>query len=238
MAVKDYDLTLPMEKLIDIAVKKFGEVEFQEVAVGDVTVQVLQLKNMQQYLDKLMDKTRAGMKVALPLWAKIWPSSVVMGYSLSKFPLNEGSKVLEVGGGTAVNGLVLASRGYDVTVVDCDQDSVLFSRINALKNGLGDRVSVVCSNFKEPMDDRYDCVVGCEMLYDERVFEVMADFIEGSLVEGDAGEVFFSLDLKKAAKPFFEKSNDHFKIMKSMSKYRDKDSGDEKEINLFRFKRK
>ncbi len=238
MAVKDYDLTLPMDKLLDIAVNKFGEVEFQEVAVGDVTVQVLQLKNMQQYLDKLMDKTRAGKKVDLPLWAKIWPSSVVMGYSLSKFPLAEGCKVLEVGAGTAVNGLVLASRGFDVTVIDRDQDSVLFSRINALKNGLGDKISVVCSDFKAPMDDKFDCIVGCEMLYDERVFEVMADFIEGSLVEGEDGEIFFSLDLKKAAKIFFEKANNYFKIMKSGATYKDQDSGEEKAINMFRFKRK
>ncbi len=238
MAVKDYDLNQPMDKLLDIAVKKFGEVEFQEVAVGDVTVQVLQLKNMQQYLDKLMDKTRAGQKVALPLWAKIWPSSAVMGYSLSRFPLAEGSNVLEVGGGTAVNGLVLATRGYDVTVVDKDADSVLFSRINALKNGLGDNVSVIQSDFTESLGKKFDCIVGCELLYDERVFEVMADFVEANLVEGEEGEVFFSLDLKKAAKSFFEKSNEYFKIMKSVAKYKDQDSGDEKEINLFRFKRK
>lgn len=238
MAVKDYDLTRPMAELIDIAVRKFGDVEFQEVAVGDMTVQVLQIKKMQQYLDKLMDQTRAGRKVALPLWAKIWPSSVVMGYSLSKFPMEDGSKVLEIGGGTAVNSLVLASRGHDVTVVDDDPDSVLFSRINALKNDLGDSISVVRSDFRHPMGERFDCIVGCEMLYGEDVFEVMADFVNGSLVEGDAAEMFLSLDFKRVAKPFFEKSSEYFKIMKSVAKYKDQDSGDEKEINMFRFKRK
>lgn len=238
MVVKDYDLTQPMDQLIDIAVRKFGEVEFQDVAVGDVTVKVLQIKKMQQYIDKLMDQTRAGKKVALPLWAKIWPSSVVMGYSISKFPLAEGSSILEVGGGTAVNSLVLASRGFKVTVVDNDPDSVLFSRINALKNGLGENISVVRSDFQAAMDERFDCIVGCEMLYDEAVFESMADFVNGSLVDGDAGEMFLSLDLKKVSKPFFEKSNEYFKIMKSVAKYKDQESGDEKEINMFRFKRK
>ncbi|MDC0335436.1 methyltransferase domain-containing protein [Pseudodesulfovibrio sp.] len=238
MAVKDYDLDQPMAQLIDLAVKKFGEVEFQTVAVGDVSIEVLQIKNMQQYIDKLMDKTRSGKKVGLPLWAKIWPSSVVLGFSLSRFPLPDGSRVLEIGGGSAVNGLVMASRGFDVTVVDNDPDAVLFSRINALKNGLEEHVSCVRSDFKTVLDTSFDCIVACEMLYEAPTFDVMADFINNSLTDAESAEVFLSLDLKRAAKGFFAQSNEYFNIMNSKAKYKDQDTGDEKDVNLFRFKRK
>lgn len=238
MAVKEYNLDQPMDKLIDLAVKKFGEVEFQEVKVGDITVQVLQIKQMQQYIDKLMDKTRAGKKVALPLWAKIWPGSVVLGYSLSRFPLEEGSKVLEIGGGATVNGLVAGARGFDATIVDADSDSVLFSRINVLKNGLEDKVSVVLSDFTEPVSEKADCIVATEMLFDEVQFNLLADYIDGSLVDAESGEVFLSLDLKRVAKDFFSKCNESFKIMKSVTKYKDQDSGEDKDINMFRMKRK
>lgn len=238
MAVKEYNLDQPMDKLIDLAVKKFGEVEFQEVQVGDIAVQVLQIKNMQQYIDKLMDKTRAGKKVTLPLWAKIWPSSVVLGFSLSKFPLAEGSRVLEIGAGATVNGLVSGARGYDAAIVDVNPDAALFSRINVLKNGLEDKVSVECVDFATPMNERFDCIVSCEMLYEEPQFDQLAAFIEGSLVQAEEAEVFLSLDLKRAAKEFFTGCNESFKIMKSVSKYKDQDSEDEKEINLFRMKRK
>ncbi|MGL1862138.1 MAG: protein N-lysine methyltransferase family protein [Pseudodesulfovibrio sp.] len=238
MAVKEYNLDQPMDKLIDLAVKKFGEVEFQKVAVGDISIEVLQIKNMQQYIDKLMDQTRTGKKVSLPLWAKIWPSGVVLGVSLSRFPLAEGSRVLEIGAGAAVTGLVMATRGFDTTIADPDADSVLFSRINALKNGLEDKVSNVRSDFTESLGDPFDCVVACEMLYDESTFDVLADFLNDSLVAGESGEVFLSLDLKRAARGFFEQSNEHFNIMKSAVKYKDQDSGDEKDVSLFRFKRK
>jgi len=40
--VKEYDLDQPMDVLIDIAVKKFGEVEFEKIVVGDISIEVLQ----------------------------------------------------------------------------------------------------------------------------------------------------------------------------------------------------
>jgi len=238
VAVKDYDLDQPMAQLIDLAVNKFGEVEFQEVSVGDGPLQVLQIKHMQKYIDTLMDKTRSGKTVSLPLWAKIWPGSLVMGHSLSNVPLEEGSTVLEIGGGSALSSMVLARRGYDVTIVDTDSDALLFARINALKNGLGDKVATVGTDFKESLGNRFGCVVGCEMLYDEKQFDLMADYIDQHLIESENGEVFLSLDLKRVAKNFFMQSGERFHIAKSAAKFKDQESGEDKPVNLFRFKRK
>lgn len=238
MAAKDYDLDQPMDKLIDIAVKKFGEVEFQPVSVGENTFQVLQIKKMQQYIDKLMDKTRSGKKVSLPLWAKIWPASLVMGFSLTKFPLPEGASVMEIGGGSAICSMALASRGFDVTVADVDQDALLFSRINALKNGLDEKICVAQTDFNAPAEKKVGCIVGVEMLYEERQFDLMADFIDGSLIHGEEAEVFLSMDLKRAAKNFFSQCNEKFNIMKSAATFKDQDTGEDKPVNLFRFKRK
>lgn len=237
MAVKEYDLDQSMDNLLGLAAKKFGEVEFKTVSVGDVSFEVLQIKHMQRYIDKLMDKTRSGKTVTLPLWAKIWQSSLVMGSSLSRFPLAQGGTVLEIGAGDAVNALVMARRGFDVTIVDNDHDALLFSRINALKNGL-DEVTLRYSDFKDSLGETFDCVIACEMLYDAPTFDVLAGFLDSHVAQGADAEVFLTLDLKRAAKNFFAASNECFKIMRSVSTYKDKDSGEEKEINLFRFKRK
>ena len=237
VAVKEYDLDQPMDKLLGLAAKKFGEVGFQTVSVGDVSLEVLQIKHMQQYIDKLMDKTRSGKTVNLPLWAKIWQSGLVLGTSLAGFPLAEGSRVLEIGAGTAFNGLALARRGFDVTIVDKDPDALLFSRINALKNGL-DNVTIRRSDFTDDLGETFDCVVACEMLYDERVFDALAGFLDRHVAPGEDADVFLTLDLKRAARNFFTVSNDNFKIMRSQARYKDRESGEAKEINLFRFKRK
>jgi len=238
MAVKEYKLNQPMDKLIDLAVNKFGEVEFQDVSVGEMSFKVLQVKDMEKYIDKLMDKTRAGKTVNLPLWAKLWPAGMVMGYSLSNFPLGDDCEVLEVGGGSCLPTMALASKGNFVTVADADWDALLFAKINALKNGLEDKVNVVYSDFKQPMKKRFGCVVATEMLYDQGQFDRLADFLDGSLVEGAAAEVFLSLDLKRVAQNFFTECGEKFKIMKSTATFKDTDSGEDKPVNLFRFKRK
>ncbi len=239
MAVKDYDLDRPMDVLIDLAVRKFGEVEFEKVVVGDVSLEVLQIKKMQQYINKLMDKTRAGKKISLPLWAKVWPSSLMLGYTLTKFPIKKGSKILEVGAGSAVNGLVLAKRGFDVTITDVDADALLFSKINALKNDLGDSVTIVRSDFtRDSLGCCFEYIVGCEVLYDEMGFELLVDFLVDHLAEGDSAEVILAIDQKRQARRFFELANDRFAMMKSSARYREEKTGDENVINLFRLKRK
>lgn len=238
MAVKEYDLEQPVEKLLDIAARKFGPVEFQAVSVGDSSFDVLQIKDMQAYIDKLMDKTRSGKTINLPLWAKIWPSSLVMGFSLAKFPLKEGSRVLEIGGGASLGGLVMARRGFQVAFADKDPDALLFSRINALKNGLGDIVSCRLTTFTEDLGDTYDCVTGCELLFDDTVFGRLAGFLDKILVEGSEGEVFLSLELKRSAQTFFTECSKGFNIMKSTATFKDQETGEDKPVNLFRFKRK
>ena len=235
--MKEYDLSQPMDKLIDVAVRKFGEVEFQTVSLGDVDVATLQIKNMQQYLDKLMDKTRSGKTISLPLWAKVWPSSLVMGLSLARYPFPENATILEVGGGAAVNGIALAKRGHDVTIVDADQDALLFSRINVLKNGLDGKVKVEATDFStDSTVGIYDFIVACEMLFEDTTFDRMGGFMDASLGAGETSEAFLSVDMKKAAGKFFMDAGEVFNIMKSSATF--KEEGEEKRVNLFRMKRK
>lgn len=239
MAVKDYDLDQPMDVLIGLAVKKFGEVAFEKAVVGDVSLEVLQIKNMQQYIDKLMNKTRAGQKITLPLWAKVWPSSLILGYSLTKFPFNDDNKILEVGAGSAVNGLVLAKRGFDVTVTDIDPDALLFSKINALKNDLGDTVTIARSDFTcDNLNCKFDYIIGCEVLYDESGFEPLVRFLDVHLSKDSSAEIILAIDQKRQARSFFERASDKFSMMKSSAKYKEKETGVDNTINLFRLKRK
>ena len=239
MAVKDYDLDQPMDVLIDLVIKKFGEVEFEKIVVGDVSLEVLQIKHMQRYIDKLMDKTRAGKKILLPLWAKVWPSSLILGYTLIKFPIGKESRILEVGAGSAVNALVLAKRGFDVTITDIDADALLFSKINALKNGLAESIQITRTDFaNDSLECCFDYIVGCEVLYDETGFEDLVDFLSSHVSEKDSAEIILAIDEKRQARRFFELASERFAMMRSSTKYRAKETGDENIINLFRLKRK
>ena len=237
--MKDYDLDQPMDRLIDLAVRKFGEVEFQKVSVGDFTLDVLQVKDMQRYIDQLVNKTRSGKTVTLPLWAKIWPSCIILGYMLTRFPFAEGSRILEVGAGGALNGMVLARRGLPVIITDIDPDALLFSRINVLKNGLEEFATVRRMDFTKDRDEnRFDCIVGCEVLYAEAAYEPMVCFLDEQLAEDAGAEAFLALDAKRQARKFFTLASEKFSMAKTSSKYNDQGSGEERMVNLFRLKRK
>jgi len=237
VAVKEYDLAQPMDRLLSLAANKFGEVEFQPVTVGGQTLELLQIKEMQRYIDKLMDQTRSGKTVTLPLWAKIWQSGLVLGSFLARFPLAEGGRVLQIGGGAALGGLLLALRGYEVTVVDKDPDALLFARINALKNGL-DGVRCVRTDFRDDLGATFDCAVAGELLFDETVFDHLAGFLDRHVADTPAAEAFLALDLKRAARNFFTAAEEHFAIMRSEAGYTDNATGEKKTVSLFRFKRR
>ncbi len=239
MADKVHNLDQPIGALIDIAVREFGEVEFQTVTVGDKTLEVLQIKDMPKYLDKLMDKTRAGKKIALPMWAKIWPSTLVLGYMLTKFPFADNCTILEVGAGCAVNGMVLASLGHKVTVTDVDPFALLFGRINALKNGLEGKLVIKQADFtQDALDERYDYLIGCDVLYEEAVYEILADFVDEHLAETPTAEVLLAMDQKRQGRKFFDKASESFAMMKSDAKYKDTETGEENVVSLYRMKRK
>ncbi len=239
MADTVHNLDQPIGALIDIAVREFGEVGFETVAIGDRSLEILQVKDMPKYLDKLVDKTRAGKSVDLPLWAKVWPSCLVLGYTLTRFPFAEGATFLEVGAGCAVNGLLLAALGHHVVITDVEPFALLFSRINALKNGLEDRVELRRADFtRDDIGQKFDYIIGCEVLYHEASYEPLADFIDVHLSGAPHAEVLLALDRKRQGRKFFEKAGEAFMMMKSDANYTDKETGEENVINMYRMKRK
>lgn len=239
MADTVHNLDQPIGALIDIAVREFGEVEFETVNVGGMSLEVLQIKNMQQYLDKLIDKTRAGKKITLPLWAKIWPSSLILGYTLTKFPFPDDCSILEVGAGGAVNSLVLAKLGHQVSVSDVDSFALLFSKINALKNGVDDKLTLHCVDFTtDAVERRFDYIIGCEVLYAEAAFEPLLKFLSNHLSDNSAAEIVLAMDQKRQGREFFDMASEQYSMMKSAAKYKDRETGEENVVNLFRMKRK
>jgi predicted nicotinamide N-methyase len=239
MADTVFDLDQPIGALIDIAVREFGEVGFETVTIGDMNLEVLQVLHMQKYLDKLVDKSRSGKTIKLPLWAKVWPSCLVLGYTLTRFPFAPGSSILEVGAGCAVDGMVMAKLGHEVTVTDVEPFALLVSRINILKNGLDGKVDIRQVDFtKDVLGRRFDYIIGCEVLYEEAVYEPLADFLGAHLSTSPKAEVLMAMDKKRQGRKFFDKADGMFAMMKSSATYKDNETGEENIVNLFRMKRK
>ena len=198
-------------ELIRAAQKDFGAVVFEPVPAGSTRLEVPQVADMPAYLERLAAKAGPQGKLSLPLWAKIWPSCLVLSLFLSKVDLPEGD-ILEIGAGVAVVGLSLAAAGRVVTVTDVDTGALLFARIGALKNEVADRITVARADFtKDDLGRKFPFIVGCEVLYNEAHAAPLVEFLDRHLAPG--GEVILAMDRVRTGKAFFTHARERFRIM-------------------------
>lgn len=198
-------------ELMRAARKSFGPVAFEPVPVVCGGLEIPQVADMPAYLERLAAKVGPNGKVSLPLWAKIWPSCLVLAMFLSKVDIPDGD-ILEIGAGVAVVGLSLGAAGHSVTVTDVDTGALLFARIGALKNEVADRVTVARADFtKDDLGRRFPSIVGCEVLYNEAHAAPLVDFLVRHLAPG--GEVILAMDKVRTGRVFFGHAREHFHIM-------------------------
>ncbi len=203
------------DELLAAARNKFGAIKFETVKLGSKTIEVAQVVDMPAYLDRLIDKARGGKKIDLPLWAKIWPSCMVLGVYLLKFSPVENATFLEVGAGGGLCGLAAASRGYNVVLSDIDDDALLFCRLNAVRNNLDDRITVKKIDFcDDDLGEKFNYIIGCEVLYQENIQIPFYHFIDKHISKDAGSEALLAMDKKRAGRLFFEEAKKEYRLMR------------------------
>lgn len=124
-------------------------------------------------------------------WDRIWPSSVALSeYLIHQFFPKKltGAKVLEIGCGTGVPGVVAAQLGAFTMfsdMVPVTLEAVKETcRLNHISNF--DTCTLDWSETIEPKE-RYDLVLGCEVFYDEAILADIAHVLEQVLAPGGKG---------------------------------------------------
>jgi len=236
---KEYPLNASLEELLALARTEFGPVRFEDVRLGSVELKLLQIEDMPRYLETLVGRTRPGESVELPLWAKIWTPCLILGMFLQRFPIPAGAEVLEVGAGGGLCGLVAGVRGFTVTLTDLEPAALLFCRINVLRNGLEDRVTVQRADFtRDRLGKRFGCIVGCEVLYNDAVYAPLLEFLDAHLALEPGAEVLLALDQKRTGKGFFTRAQEQFRMRRKDVPYVDQDCGENTVTCLYRLERK
>ncbi|MFP4168596.1 MAG: class I SAM-dependent methyltransferase [Desulfonatronovibrionaceae bacterium] len=214
-----------LEHLLDNAQKKF-RVGFEPVKINNTVLNILQIQNLDEYLETLADKSSGTDPLELPFWAKIWPASILLAYSLDRLtePGDPHKQtVLELGAGTGLCGLYTAALGFATTITDNNKDALLFARINALKNDLASRVKVDYADMgKTVLDTGFDYILGSEILYIQDLNRALVKFISRHLNPG--GRVILSADYKRQSKKFFNLAAEEFDISHKTIGYKEKNS--------------
>ncbi len=216
-----------LQNLLTQAREKF-EVEFEPVTINDTTLDVLQIKNLDEYIDELATKSSAQKTpIQLPFWAKIWPASIMLSYNLKHLPAPNGEEtLLELGAGVGVCGLYAACLGFSAIITDNDPEALLFARINALQNGLGDKVEVLHLDMagQSGLNRGTDYILGSEILYVEDLNRPLIKFLTKHLNPG--GEVLLGCEYKRHSRKFFKLAAEKFHIREKTIGYKERKTGE------------
>jgi len=119
----------------------------------------------------------------LPFGVMLWPSAIALAHEVASRPF-AGKRVLELGAGTGLPGIVAASLGAQVVETDRQRLVLHVCRTNAERNGLT-TLEHREADFTA-WDDRsaYDCILGSDILYADGLHPHLRAIFEGNLAEG------------------------------------------------------
>ncbi|HSH49037.1 MAG TPA: histidine kinase [Halomonas sp.] len=156
---------------------------------GQQPLTLYTLLDRQQYHDPTGAAKRLGIcSAAWPLFGMLWPSGVLLAKKMAKSSVVPGQRILEIGCGLALASLVAHRMGRNVTASDRHPMAGRFLSKNLAQNRLpamvyrygqwGRDEPVSLADTGAPMlSERYDLVMGSDLLYEPGSPAEVAQFI-------------------------------------------------------------
>lgn len=146
------------------------------IKLGNQKISLITVSN----IDKLLDQVEK--EEDIPFWAELWPSALAMAEFLWDFPKLKESKVLELGAGIGLPGIVAAIKGAKVTQTDFIPLALSFIQENAALNKVNTRVvQADWRNFT--LEESFDIILGSDILYEPKMHGYIKDILQNSLVK-------------------------------------------------------
>jgi predicted nicotinamide N-methyase len=148
-----------------------------------------------QYLQRERDR--------LPYGVMLWPASLALAHEvLTRAEQLAGKRVLELGAGTGIPGIVAATLGADVLQVDRSEVATHVCELNKARNQ-ATRVEVREGDWDTFHSEQpFDLILGSDVLYVTTMHERLRAICERYLAPG--GTVLFSDPLREQSLPMLE----------------------------------
>jgi 2-polyprenyl-3-methyl-5-hydroxy-6-metoxy-1,4-benzoquinol methylase len=145
-----------------------------------------------------------------PLWAKIWPASVVLARRLNRLPVVPGQRILEIGSGLGLVGIVAACSGHAVTLTDSNPHALEFARANAHINGCT-QLAVQRLDWQAPQPaGTFDAIVGSEVVYRDQDIDRLLALFATCLTP--RGHILLVEEMRRTLDPFFRRLDPHYRV--------------------------
>jgi predicted nicotinamide N-methyase len=173
---------------VEILSTTAGDLALEEAAitVGGRTWSILHtgaVISREEELDYLRGEDGAG-DTRRPYGSVIWPSALALAYELASRDV-AGLRILELGAGTGLPGIVAASLGARVVQTDRQRLVLHVAQLNAARNGVA--IDHRLADWTAWTDtDTYDLIVGADVLYAEPLHPPLRAIFERNLRPGGA----------------------------------------------------
>jgi predicted nicotinamide N-methyase len=118
----------------------------------------------------------------LPYGIALWPAAIALAHELAGRSL-QGLRVLELGAGTGLPGIVAATLGARVVQTDRNTAALVVCGRNASLNGVA--LEQRAADWTAWQDtDSYDCIIGSDILYGESVHAQLRQIFDANLAPG------------------------------------------------------
>jgi len=212
--------TLPdRERALYNAVKERYTVAFEPFRAREYQLHLLKLTDLEQILD---GKDPLRDVSAFPFWVKLWEAAIVLSEFIAGLPCEQPTSVLELGAGLGAPGLTAAAAGYTVTLTDYEEMILDVERINAAASKLTNVRFALLDWLKPPEMERYDIILGAEILFREEFFEPLLGVLRKALKPD--GVVYLAHDVRRrSVEPFLKMAEREYRIAVSQRKLKNLD---------------
>lgn len=130
-----------------------------------------------------------------PLWAKVWPSSMVLADYMVSEPAGGDRKTLEIGAGIGIVGIAAFSFGHDIVMSESNANALEFARANAQINDCAELPIISLDWRQTGPSGRFDRIVGSEVVFRDDDILPLKNLFRSLLNPG--GEIILSSEIRK-----------------------------------------
>ncbi len=138
--------------------------------------------NVVEDVDYLLDLVETDDDV--PFWAVLWPAALGMAEYFWENTAFDGKRILELGAGLGLVGIVAAAKGAEVVQTDFIPEALRLAERNAGINGINKIRYVLADWRKFPLDERFDLILGSDILYEPTLHPFLRDIFQNNLKPG------------------------------------------------------
>ena len=154
-------------------------------------------------LDTLSKEDQCG-TLHLPYWTYLWPSAIGLARYIDMSDGFEGQRVLEIGCGFGLAGIVACQKGGTVLFTDYELDTLTFAQYNALQNGGADHASFVQMDWNNScLKGEFSRILASDVIYEDTHWNPILALLQTHLSPN--GEAIFAEPNRTSVSGFLER---------------------------------